>query len=103
MSKPLLLDLFCCQGGSSAGYVAAGFNVIGVDINPQPRYPYRFTQMDALTYLSQLIEIPFTLGRSSAIHASPPCQAHSNAQKIQGRAHPKLIGPIRELLIKSGI
>jgi len=27
MSRPLLLDLFCCAGGAGAGYHAAGFDV----------------------------------------------------------------------------
>ena len=92
-----LLDLFCCQGGASAGYVAAGFDVVGVDINPQPRYPFRFVQADALTFLS-------THGHEfDAIHASPPCQAKTRCQKLQGREHPRLIGATRDLLIRIGV
>lgn len=98
MTKPLLLDLYCGQGGAAAGYAAAGFDVMGVDIEPQPRYPYEFIQMDALHFLRTAIN-----GDWAAIHASPPCQAHSNAQRIQQRDHPELIGPTRELLEETGL
>jgi DNA (cytosine-5)-methyltransferase 1 len=98
VSRPLLLDLFCCQGGASAGYVAAGFDVVGVDIDSQPRYPYRFIRYDAVELLRYgFARYPYPQP-IAAVHASPPCQAHSNAQRIQGREHPELIEPIRELL-----
>lgn len=101
MNKPLILDLYCCQGGASAGYVAAGFDVIGVDLNRQPRYPYSFMRASALDVLS----LPLLLKgwRVAAIHASPPCQGGTNAQKIRGNAHPRLIAPTRELLDKTGL
>ncbi|MEV0646060.1 DNA cytosine methyltransferase [Phytomonospora sp. NPDC050363] len=91
-----LLDLFCCQGGASAGYAQAGWDVTGVDIDPQPRYPYMFVQADAIEYVK-------AHGHEfDAISASPPCQAHSKAQRIMGREHPKLIAPAREALIATG-
>lgn len=89
MNPPRLLDLFCCQGGASAGYVRAGFFVVGVDIDPQPHYPYEFHQADALKYLLEHHE------EYDAFHASPPCQAHTNAQKIQGNTHPDFIDATR--------
>jgi DNA (cytosine-5)-methyltransferase 1 len=98
--KPRILDLFCCQGGASRGYVLAGFDVDGVDCAPQPRYPYPFRQADALSVL----EDPAFIRRFyQAIHASPPCQCYSNAQRIQDREHPDLIGPIRERLQSLGL
>ena len=102
MSRPLLLDLFCCQGGASKGYVDAGFDVVGVDIDPQPRYPYEFTQMDALFVLGKMVEEDWFLD-VAAIHASPPCQAFTNAQRLQGNEHPDLIGPTRKLLDQTGL
>lgn len=89
MSRPRLLDLFCCQGGASRGYVDAGFDVVGVDIDPQPRYPYEFVQGDAIDYFKDHCH------EFDAWHASPPCQAHTKAQKIQGNEHIDLIPPTR--------
>lgn len=75
MTLPRLLDLFCGQGGASAGYSAAGFDVVGVDLSPQPRYPYTFVQADAMTY---------PLEGFDAVHASPPCQDHSATRQVAG-------------------
>ena len=67
----LLLDLFCGAGGCSAGYVRAGFKVVGVDNKCQKNYPYEFIQADALEYVR-------SHGHEyDVIHASPPCQAYS--------------------------
>jgi DNA (cytosine-5)-methyltransferase 1 len=97
MTRPRLLDLFCCQGGASAGYVSAGFDVVGVDIDVQPRYPYEFVQGDAVAFLRE------HGAEFDAVHASPPCQGYSNAQRIQGREHPLLIEVVRELLEPMGV
>ncbi|MGA5290546.1 SAM-dependent methyltransferase [Streptomyces pseudogriseolus] len=94
--RPRLLDLFCCQGGAAKGYADAGFDVTGVDIAPQPRYPYRFVQADGITYaLEHGAGFDF-------IHASPPCQHDSECQRIQGNTHPDLIAPTRTALEATG-
>jgi DNA (cytosine-5)-methyltransferase 1 len=99
--KPRILDLFCGAGGASMGYYRAGFEVVGVDINPQPHYPFEFRRMDAVLAMDE-----YVLGdwkwEFDAIHASPPCQAFTSAQAIRGRAHPDLLTPIRKRLEKWG-
>ena len=92
-----LLDLFCGAGGAGYGYHLAGFDVVGVDIEPMPNYPFTFVQGDALEYLRLHGD------RYDVIHASPPCQAYSEATPITTKGkHPKLIKPVRELLLSLG-
>jgi len=94
--KPKLLDLFCGAGGAAMGYHRAGFEVVGVDINPQPHYPFEFHQADALT---------FPLDGYDAYHASPPCQAYSRAfSPLVGyrKEHPDLVAPTRDYLKATG-
>jgi DNA (cytosine-5)-methyltransferase 1 len=95
-SRPRLLDLFCGAGGAAMGYHRAGFDVVGVDINPQPRYPFEFHQADAMT---------FPLDGFDAIHASPPCQLYANVTAWRGvpTDHPDLIDATRQRLIASGV
>jgi DNA (cytosine-5)-methyltransferase 1 len=96
MSKPRLLDLFCGAGGSACGYQRAGFYVVGVDIKNQPRYRGdEFHQGDAMTW---------PLEGYDAIHASPPCQAHTALRTTHNaKKHESLIEPTRERLIASGL
>lgn len=116
MNRPVLLDLYCCQGGASHGYADAGYTVLGVDRDAQPRYPFPFLQMDALEALRILLAgealmfarsplgVPLFVWLSdiTAIHASPPCQAHTKAWKLNKREHPRLIAPTRVLLAATG-
>lgn len=76
----------------------AGFDVLGVDLYPQPHYPFPFIQCDALDYLDGA-----RLSQFRAIHASPPCQAYSKAQRIRDREHPDLIGATRDRMEASGL
>lgn len=101
--KPRLLDLFCGAGGAAMGYHRAGFDVVGVDIALQPNYPFRFHHLDALEVLRGYKILSTASWRFDAIHASPPCQAFTKAQKLQGNEHPDLIAPIRELLEATGM
>ena len=98
-NKPRLLDLFCCAGGAGEGYVRAGFDVVGVDISPQPNNPHEFLQGDALAL------DPEFLAEFDAIHASPPCQSYSDLAKRNRNADkwPRLIEPVREMLKRTGL
>lgn len=96
--KPRLLDLFCGEGGAGTGYHRAGFDVVGIDIEPQPVYPFEFVQMDALTFLHDGCWRWHEFGPIDAIHASPPCQAYSTMSNRWGSDSPPLIAALRELL-----
>ncbi len=88
--KPRLLDLFCGAGGCSVGYERAGFDVVGVDVNPQPHYPFEFHQADAMT---------FSLDGFDAVHASPPCKRFTALSGMWNRKdHPDLLTPTRDRL-----
>lgn len=103
MVAPRLLDLFCGAGGAAMGYQRAGFEVWGVDKEPQPRYcGERFQQMDAFAYLKR-----YGTDNFSAIHASPPCQRYSSAGKAAavtyGRDYVDLYDETRGLLAATGL
>lgn len=85
-----LLDLFCGAGGAAMGYHMAGWEVVGVDIEPQPNFPFEFHQADAMTY---------PLDGFDAVHASPPCQGYSRLRHRQDASgYPQLIAPMRDRL-----
>lgn len=89
------LDLFCGAGGASRGLQMAGFQVTGVDIVRQPHY--------CADYFKQGNALTFPLEGFDLIWASPPCQAYTLAQRIQGKNHPDLVAPIRRRLVASGM
>lgn len=95
-----ILDLFCKAGGCSKGYFDAGFDVVGVDIERQPKYPYKFIQEDAFLFLQQ-----YDLKEYDAIHASPVCKRYSTITRTAKThdLHPDQISDIRELLVKTGL
>jgi len=93
-----LLDLFCGAGGAAMGYYRAGFDtIVGVDIKPQPNYPFEFVQGDALEHLDKWGHW------FDAIHASPPCQAYSITSSLPWVGdYPELIEPLRKILQELG-
>lgn len=81
------------------GYHRAGFDVVGVDLEPQPNYPFRFVQADALNP-------PFDLSSFDAVHASPPCQHFSQMSLCRPglqATYPDLVDPTRKMLWASGL
>jgi DNA (cytosine-5)-methyltransferase 1 len=99
MSRPLrLLDLFCGAGGAAMGYSRAGFTeIVGVDIAPQPRYPFLFVHGEALEFLRSVKPGDYDL-----IHASPPCQRYSKLAALQTRDYPDYIAVVRTELERIG-
>lgn len=115
-----LLDLFCCAGGAAMGYHRAGFEVVGVDITPQPDYPFEFIHADATALVRDAVNgcwhedsslsslpgrNPRCLGHFDAVHMSPPCQASSALTKgtNKGREYEQLIPTMREWAAESGL
>lgn len=95
-SKPKLLDMYCGAGGAGFGYHLAGFDVVGVDIKPQPHYPFDMVVGDAIQ-VAKMRRAEF-----DSFHASPPCQAFTMARKLHGNSHPDLVDVTREFLQSTG-
>ena len=93
-----LLDLYCGAGGAAMGYHRAGFtDIVGIDLEPQPDYPFAFVQANALLP-------PLELADFDLIHASPPCQALSTmGNRWRSPRWGNLIAPTRELMQSSGV
>lgn len=104
--RPRLLDLCCGAGGAAMGYYRAGFEVVGVDIKPQKNYPFEFHQIDALEVLRDAGKTLVGWSRFVAIHASFPCQRHSqmsNCRPGLADTYDDLIAEGRELLEATGL
>lgn len=101
-ARPRLLDLYCGGGGAGEGYNRAGFDVVGVDINPQGNYPFAFIQADCLSL------DPMFVAGFDAVHASPPCQRYTRKAANWGRKrtnwieHPDLVAATRAMLEAAG-
>ena len=93
-----LLDAYCGAGGATAGYRRAGFEVVGVDIAPQPNYPGDDLVLgDAVSFIRHHGHL------FDAVHASPPCQAHSPLGALSpDKVYPRLIEPTRQALEVTG-
>ncbi|MFD7986852.1 DNA methylase [Kitasatospora indigofera] len=95
-----VLDAFCNIGGSGMGLHLAGFDVVGVDLLPQPRYPFRFVQGDAVQFIREHGHT-FDL-----ISAGPPCQHDctltAGTNKGRGFQYPDLLEPTRSALESTG-
>lgn len=94
--KPRLLDLFCGAGGAARGYADAGFDVVGVDIEPQPDYPFEHHVGDAVQFIRDHGD-DFDL-----IHGSPPCQAYTPLNAYNHKVYPDLIAPTRAAMLATG-
>ena len=92
----IVLDTYCCSGGMGMGYYLAGFDVLGVDIDPQPHYPFPFIQGDAIEFIRERGH------EYDLIHASPPCQSYSPLNAYNHKTYPDLIAPTRDALLATG-
>lgn len=108
MSRPLVIDTFCKAGGAARGYARAGFDVIGIDIEPQPNYPFPFFQGDALALFPVFAKhYQEDEGRIVLAHGSPPCQAFTAGNRtLRARGlseHVNLIPQTREMFQAAGV
>lgn len=94
--------MYCKAGGCSEGYHRAAkelgleIEIIGVDIEPQPNYPFKFAHADALDYLK------FWGKTFTHFHASPPCQEYSRTKSLHTNTFADLLIPTREALNHTG-
>lgn len=81
------------------GYRQAGFDVVGVDIEPQKRYPFEFIQASTFDVLADHDFI-----RSfDAIHASPVCKVHTSLKAFSAKHHVDQIPQTRAMLEATGL
>lgn len=87
---PFAVDLFCGRGGWTKGLLAAGFDVAGYDLDPQPAYPDEatFHQADVRDLRGE------DLGGPTVIVASPPCTGFSVANRMHPRENTRRPEPV---------
>lgn len=95
--RPKLLDLFCGAGGCAVGYHRTGFDVVGVDIKPQPNYPFEFHKGDAIAFCLDHYD------GFDAIHASPPCKTHTKLKGFSAKHHIDFVPQTKQLLRSLGL
>src|SRR3954470_12261559 len=79
------------------GYAQAGFEVEGIDVVAQPHYPFCFHERNALACSAQFLR------SFDVVHASPPCQAHSDLKTRTTTHYPDLISLTRQMLVQAGV
>lgn len=109
------LDLFCGAGGSAMGLRQAGFEVIGIDIQPGLNYPFAYCVADAMPILARLASEGLGVLREygldptgiELIWASPPCQSFCAYRRKDprrvGAAAQDLIAQVRTYLQAIGL
>lgn len=124
----IVFDFYCKAGGNARGlhslFEQHGVEIVGVDHEPQPNYPYWFIQADALKTLRALIAgqcvvgvkshgrkngilhtemRQFGLDEAIYIWASPPCLDNTVMRHAPNtKKHKDLIAPTRKLLVQTG-
>lgn len=92
-----MVDLFSGAGGTAMGFwQAAPFNIVGVDKQEQPHYPFTFRRDDAMELLSKRVDV--FKNWADVVNVAPPCQGYSITSSLHNYEYPLLITPIRELL-----
>lgn len=95
------------------GYYRVGFDIVGVDHKPQPRYPFPFILGDALDVLARMVQGEkflasdgrwYSIDDFVTIHASPPCQRYSRLGSAHANqdSHPDLVSATRNVLLSTG-
>jgi len=74
VSLPIAVDLCCGKGGWTIGLQAAGFRVIGIDVEHYHDYPGEFRRGDVLSI------DPSAYVGAALVVASPPCEEFSRHQ-----------------------
>lgn len=99
MTPKRVLDLFCGAGGAAMGLHRAwpDAEIYGVDIEDQPRYPFRFYRADVWEWAV------FEWRDFDFIWASPPCQRFTCLKSVfDSTKYPDYIEPVRAKLAATG-